>query len=58
MQEAWKTAASEVEPRARNGDAAFVTLGDPCTYLTFGHLCRTLREHHSDVDVAVILAGQ
>lgn len=51
LETAWKTAAAEVAPRARNGDAAFVTLGDPCIYSTFGHLRRTLREQHPGVDI-------
>ncbi|MBZ6497199.1 cobalt-factor II C(20)-methyltransferase [Haloterrigena longa] len=54
LQAAWKTAASRVAPRARDGDTAFVTLGDPCIYSTFGHLRRTLRDHHPCVDVEVI----
>ena len=54
LRAAWKTAASEVAPRARDDDAAFVTLGDPCIYSTFGHLRRTLREHHPGVDVDVV----
>jgi Precorrin-2 methylase len=54
LETAWKTAAAEVAPRARNGDAAFVTLGDPCIYSTFGHLRRTLREQHPGVDIEVV----
>jgi precorrin-2/cobalt-factor-2 C20-methyltransferase len=51
LKAAWKTAAAEVAPRARDGDAAFVTLGDPCIYSTFGHLRRTLRDNHPGVDI-------
>ena len=54
LQAAWRTAAGEVAPEARDGDAAFVTLGDPCIYSTFGHLRRTLRERHPDVDIEVV----
>jgi len=54
LQAAWTTAAEEVAPRTRDGDAAFVTLGDPCIYSTFGHLRRTLREQHSGVDIEVV----
>ena len=54
LQAAWKTAAAEVAPNARDADAAFVTLGDPCIYSTFGHLRRTLREQHPAVDVEVV----
>ncbi|ELZ33233.1 Cobalt-precorrin-2 C20-methyltransferase [Halorubrum sp. DM2] len=54
LQAAWKTAAAEVAPNVRDADAAFVTLGDPCIYSTFGHLRRTLRDQHPDVDVEVV----
>jgi len=54
LRAAWKAAASEVAPRARDVDAAFVTLGDPCIYSTFGHLRRTLRDYHPDVDIEVV----
>jgi len=54
LKAAWKTAAAEVAPRARDGDAAFVTLGDPCIYSTFGHLRRTLRDTHPSVDIEVV----
>ena len=54
LQAAWKTAAEEVAPEARDGDAAFVTLGDPSIYSTFGHLRRTLRERHPDVDINIV----
>ena len=54
LQAAWETAAAEVAPNARDADAAFVTLGDPCIYSTFGHLRRTLRDQHPEVDVEVV----
>jgi len=54
LQAAWETAAAEVAPKAREADAAFVTLGDPCIYSTFGHLRRTLREQHPTVDIEVV----
>jgi precorrin-2/cobalt-factor-2 C20-methyltransferase len=54
LQAAWKTAAAEVAPNARDADVAFVTLGDPCIYSTFGHLRRTLRDQHPTVDVEVV----
>ena len=54
LQAAWETAAAEVAPNARDADAAFVTLGDPCIYSTFGHLRRTLRDQHPAVDVEVV----
>ncbi|ARS88724.1 cobalt-factor II C(20)-methyltransferase [Natrarchaeobaculum aegyptiacum] len=54
LRTAWKEAAAEVAPRAREGDVAFVTLGDPNVYSTFGHLRRTLRAFHPDVDLEIV----
>ena len=54
LRRAWKDAASEVAPRAREGTAAFVTLGDPNVYSTFGHLRRTLSTFHPDVAVELV----
>ncbi|WP_324756064.1 cobalt-factor II C(20)-methyltransferase [Haloarcula montana] len=54
LRRAWKDAAEEIAPRARDGTAAFVTLGDPNVYSTFGHLRRTLSAFHSGVDVEVV----
>jgi precorrin-2/cobalt-factor-2 C20-methyltransferase len=54
LRRAWKDAAAEVAPVAREGDAAFVTLGDPNVYSTFGHLRRTLSAFHPDVAVEIV----
>lgn len=54
LRQAWKSAASDVAPTAEDGDAAFVTLGDPNVYSTFGHLRRTLERFHPGVDVEVV----
>ena len=54
LRSAWKEAAEEVAERAREQDVAFVTLGDPNVYSTFGHLRRTLDTFHPDVDLEVI----
>jgi len=54
LRRAWKDAAADVAPRARDGTAAFVTLGDPNVYSTFGHLRRTLAAFHPDVEVTVV----
>ncbi len=54
LRQAWKAAAEAVAPAARGGTAAFVTLGDPNVYSTFGHLRRTLDRFHPDVDVEVV----
>ena len=54
LRRAWKAAAAEVAPAAADGTAAFVTLGDPNVYSTFGHLRRTLSRFHPAVDVEVV----
>jgi precorrin-2/cobalt-factor-2 C20-methyltransferase len=54
LREAWKAAAAEVAPRARDGTAAFVTLGDPNVYSTFGHLRRTIDAFHPEIDLEVV----
>ncbi|WP_324664550.1 cobalt-factor II C(20)-methyltransferase [Haloarcula sediminis] len=54
LRSAWKAAAAEIAPQAREGDAAFVTLGDPNVYSTFGHLRRTLAAFHPNVDLEVV----
>ncbi|MFB6204960.1 MAG: cobalt-factor II C(20)-methyltransferase [Haloglomus sp.] len=54
LRRAWREAAAEIAPRARDGTAAFVTLGDPNVYSTFGHLRRTLAAFHQDVDIEVV----
>ncbi len=40
--------------RAESEDVAFVTLGDPNVYSTFGHLRRTLDAFHPEVDLEVV----
>jgi len=54
LRRAWKKAAAEIAPNARDGDVAFVTLGDPNVYSTFGHLRRTIDAFHSDVDLEIV----
>ncbi|MES3516034.1 MAG: cobalt-factor II C(20)-methyltransferase [Natronomonas sp.] len=54
LRRAWKAAAEEIAPTAREGDAAFVTLGDPNVYSTFGHLRRTIDRFHPAVDIEIV----
>ncbi|THE66032.1 cobalt-factor II C(20)-methyltransferase [Salinadaptatus halalkaliphilus] len=54
LRAAWKEAAAEIAPTARDGDAAFVTLGDPNVYSTFGHLRRTIDAFHPEVDLEIV----
>lgn len=54
LEAAWREAAATVAPQARAGTAAFVTLGDPTVYSTFGHLRRAIEREHPEVDVEVV----
>ena len=54
LRRAWREAAEAVAAGAHTDDVAFVTLGDPNVYSTFGHLRRTLSAFHPAVDVAVV----
>ncbi|WP_323174377.1 cobalt-factor II C(20)-methyltransferase [Natrialba sp. PRR66] len=54
LRTAWTEAAAEVAPKATAGDVAFVTLGDPNVYSTFGHLRRTIDAFHPDVDLEIV----
>ncbi len=54
LRRAWKEAAAEVADEASEDDVAFVTLGDPNVYSTFGHLRRTLETFHPEVDLEVV----
>lgn len=54
LRQAWRDAAETVAPRAQDGTAAFVTLGDPNIYSTFGHLRRTLAAFHPAVEVETV----
>ncbi|WP_336363560.1 cobalt-factor II C(20)-methyltransferase [Halalkalicoccus salilacus] len=54
LRDAWREAAAAIAPNARDGDVAFVTLGDPNVYSTFGHLRRTLETFHPDVGIELV----
>jgi precorrin-2/cobalt-factor-2 C20-methyltransferase len=55
LQEAWEENARRVlEVLDAGSDAAFVTLGDPLTYSTFGYLLKTLKRLRPEVPVVTI----
>jgi precorrin-2/cobalt-factor-2 C20-methyltransferase len=55
LQEAWEQNARRVlEVLAVGSDAAFVTLGDPLTYSTFGYLLKTLKRLNPEVGIVTI----
>ncbi|MFZ5453060.1 MAG: precorrin-2 C(20)-methyltransferase [Thermodesulfobacteriota bacterium] len=55
LQEAWeKNAALVLEVLNAGEDAAFVTLGDPLTYSTFGYLLKTIKRLQPEARVITI----
>ncbi len=55
LRAAWKDNARKILKHLRKGkDAAFVTLGDPMTYSTFGYIMQTIRETDPDVPIEII----
>ncbi|MDD2900978.1 MAG: precorrin-2 C(20)-methyltransferase [Syntrophales bacterium] len=55
LQDAWdKNAARVLEVLAAGSDAAFVTLGDPLTYSTFGYLLKTIKRLQPEARVVTI----
>ena len=52
---AWKENANIIYTRLQEGtDAAFLTLGDPMTYSTFGYISKHIRLIDSGIDVRII----
>ena len=52
---AWKKNAQQVIDVLKKGrDTAFLTLGDPMTYSTFGYLMRTIKEMEPDIAVKIV----
>lgn len=55
LEEAWRENAARVAAVLRQGrDAAFLTLGDPMLYSTFGYLLRELTKLEPGADVRII----
>jgi precorrin-2/cobalt-factor-2 C20-methyltransferase len=55
LQEAWEKGARRVlEVLATGTDAAFITLGDPLTFSTFGYLLKTIKGLDPRVEVVTI----
>jgi len=55
LADAWTKNAEQVLAAMKRGEnVAFLTLGDPLTYSTFGYLLKTLRKLNSDVPVEII----
>lgn len=55
LTQAWDIAAATTEAILRQGrNAAFITIGDPLVYSTFGYLSRTLQARWADVPIEVV----
>jgi len=56
LEEAWVQNAKAVFEALQKGEAAFLTLGDPTLYSTFGYLVRALLHLAPDLDYEIIPA--
>ena len=55
LHEAWRVAAEETQKMLENGEnAAFLTIGDPLVYSTFGYLMQTLKQRAPHLPVEII----
>jgi precorrin-2/cobalt-factor-2 C20-methyltransferase len=55
LSEAWKANTLQVVKKLKAGkDAAFVTLGDPMIYSTFGYIMHTIKETDPDIPIEII----
>jgi len=55
LDKAWEENARRILEFVQKGkDAAFITIGDPLTYSTFGYVMQTIQEMAPDVPVSVI----
>ncbi|RLB01590.1 MAG: precorrin-2 C(20)-methyltransferase [Deltaproteobacteria bacterium] len=55
LEKAWDANAKEILSHIRKGkDVAFITLGDPMTYSTFGYIMRVIRKLDPGVPVQVV----
>jgi precorrin-2/cobalt-factor-2 C20-methyltransferase len=55
LADAWAENAGKVAETLKDGkDAAFITLGDPLTYSTFGYVLETIRENHPEIPIKII----
>ena len=55
LESAWRDNARRVVDTVRKGkEVAFITLGDPMTYSTFGYIMQTIKESYPDVPVMIV----
>jgi precorrin-2/cobalt-factor-2 C20-methyltransferase len=55
LRQCWKQNTSHIVEELEKGrDAAFITLGDPLTYSTYGYIVREMKTRASHVDIRTI----
>lgn len=55
LESAWRKNGDRIMEVLKKGkDAAFITLGDPMTYSTFGYVMQTIREMEPDAPIRII----
>ncbi len=55
LDKAWHKAAKRtLEILSEGKDVAFITLGDPLIYSTFGYLLQTIKEYSNEIDVEIV----
>ena len=55
LQNAWKRNAEKIASHLNNGrNGAFITLGDPMTYSTFGYIEQILRRSYKEIDIEIV----
>ncbi len=55
LNDAWEQNGQKVAQTLQKGrDAAFITLGDPLTYSTFGYLLETIRAAYPEIPIEII----
>jgi precorrin-2/cobalt-factor-2 C20-methyltransferase len=55
LETAWEENVHKIHSALMEGrDAAFITIGDPLTYSTFGYIMDTMKKRHPEVSIQVI----
>ncbi len=55
LEESWSSAGEEVARKVRGGSrVAFVTIGDPMLYSTYGYVLRHIRRRHPDLETETV----
>ncbi|RLB28196.1 MAG: precorrin-2 C(20)-methyltransferase [Deltaproteobacteria bacterium] len=55
LSQAWENNTRQIVNSLKDGnDAAFITLGDPMTYSTFGYIMRAIKQGYPEIAVSII----